>query len=115
METQKCKTPEYGSVSRRFLRVYAMMIGHLVLLYWAVVIPQSRSACVGTADAFYWATVGILLLARHVDIQYLQGRTADGGPASLADWRHYAVFLLVVSTTLWLFVNAVAYLWLPPA
>ena len=113
MDAHKCETPEYDSASGCFLRVYSMMIGHVILLFCALAIFHNRSSFLGVPDAFYWATVGSLLAVRYVDIRYLKGTTADGSPASLADWRRYAVFLLAASTALWLFVNAAARLWQP--
>ena len=114
METQKCQNPEYDSASGCLLRVFWMLIGNLILLFCALGIFQNRSGFLGVADAFYWAAVGSLLAARYVDIRYLQGRTAEGNPASLAHWRRYAVLVCAASTTLWLLVHAAACFWQPP-
>jgi hypothetical protein len=115
MESHKCKDPEYISASGCFLRVYSLMIGHVILLFCALAIFHNPARFLGTPDACFWATVGTLLGARYVDIRYFKGMTAEGKPASIADWRRYAGFLLVVSLALWLFASIAGRLWQPPA
>ncbi len=115
METHECRTPEYDSSFGCFLRVYSLMIGHVILLFCGLAIFHNPSRFLGAPDAYFWATVGTLLGARYVDIRYFKGTTAEGKPASTSDWRRYAVFLLVVSIALWLFVNGAGRLWQPPA
>ncbi len=109
MEEQKYEDHKYDPPAGCFLRVFWMIIGNAILLACAYGILQHRSSLLSKADALYWAIVGSLLAARYVDIQYLYGSTTDGDPATIAHWRRYAVFLVLVATGLWLLVHAVAY------
>jgi hypothetical protein len=104
MEEQK-----YDPPAGCLLRISWMMVGNVVLLFCAYGITEHRSGVLSIADAFYWTLVGSLLAARYIDIRYLYGLTVDGDPASLDDWRRYAVFLVLVATGLWLVLHAVAY------
>ena len=109
MEEQKYEDHKYDPPAGCFLRIFWMIIGNVILLSCAYGIIQHRSSLLSIADAFYWAIVGSLLAARYVDIRYLYGLTAEGDPASMADWRRYAVFLVLVATGLWLVVHAIAH------
>ena len=115
MENQKYEDHKYDPPAGCFFRLFWMMIGNLVLLFCAYFIAQHRSSLLSIADAFYWIVVGSLLAARYVDIRYLYGLTAEGDPASMADWRRYAVLVLIASTGLWLVVHAVAVFYQPAA
>ena len=114
METDKCQHTEYDSPTGCFLRIYSLLIGHVILLFCALAIFHNPSGFLGAADAWFWVLVGTLVVARYVDIRYFKGMTAEGKPASIADWRQYEVFLLVVSLVLWLSANALGHLWQPP-
>ena len=109
MEEQKYEDHRYDPPAGCFLRIFWMIIGNAILLACAYGIVQHRSSLLSIADAFYWAIVGSLLAARYVDIRYLYGLTSEGDPASLDDWRRYAVILVFVATGLWLVVHAMAY------
>ena len=109
MEEQKYEDHKYDPPAGCLLRIFWMIIGNAILLSCAYGIVQHRSSPLSVADAFYWAIVGSLLAARYVDIRYLYGLTVEGDPASMADWRRYAVFLVLVATGLWIAVHAVAH------
>ena len=109
MEEQRYQDHKHDPPAGCFLRLFWMMIGNIVLLLCVYSVIQHRSSVLSIADAFYWAIVGSLLAARYVDIRYLHGTTADGDPATIAHWRRYAVFLVLIATGLWLVAHAIAY------
>jgi len=82
-----------------------MLVGNGILALCAVAIAAG-SSLFGAADLFYWLTVGGLLAARYVDIRYLNGRTAEGKPATPAHWRRYAVILIAVAAAAWIVAHA---------
>lgn len=45
-------------------------------------------------DAAAWLAVGLMLLARRVDIQRFAGRSAQGEPMTMTNWRRYAAILV---------------------
>ena len=55
-------------------------------------------------DAAVLITVGLMIGARRVDITRFGGRTSDGEPATLSDWRRHAAVVLG-STVLGEFVS----------
>ena len=90
-----------------FLRFFWMIVGNAILVFCVVSMVKGRSSLLGLEDAFYWSLVGCLLAARYADIQYFKGQTADGEPASMVDWRRYAVRVGIVSVGLWLVAHAI--------
>jgi hypothetical protein len=109
MEQDKHRDPEYDHPAGCFLRLFWMMIGNMILLLSVVGISRHPTGGLGLADASYWGIVACLLLARYIDIRYFRGLTADGDPATMADWRRYASVLGAVSTGLWLGAHTLAY------
>jgi len=109
MGEQKYEDHKYDPPAGCFLRVFWMIIGNAILLACVYGILQHRSSLFSIADALYWAVVASLLAARYVDIRYLYGLTSEGDPASMDDWRRYAMVPGVVSTGLWLGAHAMAY------
>lgn len=85
------------------VRLFWMGVGNLVLVLAAIGIGQNRAGFTFTGmDLLFWATVLCLLAVRYVDIRYLDGQTADSRPASMSDWRRYALTVLGISLALWL-------------
>ena len=115
MENQKYEDHKYDPPAGCFFRLFWMLVGNAILAICALFIAQNYSGFLTAADAVYWITVGCLLAARYVDIRYLYGLTAEGGPASMAHWRRYAMLVLVASTGLWLVVHVVAVFYQPAA
>ena len=92
------------------LRLFWMMIGNVALAASAFGVAEDSALALGSADAIYWAVVGLLLAARYGDIRYFHGRTTDGSPATMAHWRRYAAVLVAVSTAIWLLAHTLAYM-----
>jgi hypothetical protein len=84
------------------LRLWWMIIGNAVFIFSAVYVAMAgRGWRLSLVDVVYWATVGTLLAARFLDINWYRGSTSSGDPATMAHWRRYAVLLLVISVALW--------------
>ncbi len=109
MENEKYEDQKHDLPAGCLLRFFWMTIGNVIVLFCAYGIIQHRSGVLSIADAFYWASVGCLLVVRYVDIRYLKGLTADGDPASMVHWRRYAVLLGVAATVLWFVAHGIAY------
>ena len=109
MESQKHEDHKRDPPAGCFFRMYWMIIGNALLVFSAFFIAQESYSFFSLVDVLYWAFVGCLLAARYVDIRYLKGLTADGGPASMAHWRRYAVLLGIVSVGLWLVTHGIAH------
>jgi hypothetical protein len=107
-DPQAPEQTSYDPASGCLLRLFWMMLGNLALLAAAYGIVENSAASFGLADVFYWAIVGALLWARYADIRYMNGRTAEGQPATMAHCQRYAVILVAVSTGLWIIAHVLA-------
>ncbi len=91
-------------------RLYWLLLGNVALGVSAIGVFQSRGAWLSARDILYWALVLSLLCVRYADVRYLGGATATGQPASVRDWRRYAVLVLAASAGLWALMHGLAYL-----
>ena len=104
---QRREAPE--GASGCLLRVYWMLLGNALVFLCAYLIVQAEGALT-LVDAVYWLGVAGLLAARYADVRYMQGRTADGQPATMRDWRRYRLGVLGTSAVLWGAAHALGYL-----
>lgn len=81
------------------LRVFWGVIGNIVVYVAWVMIVLTTAPLPSMLDAVVWLTVLLMLIARRVDIVQYSGRTMDGKPATLEDWRRH-VAVLVSATVL---------------
>ena len=100
--------PSSGAVL--LARLYWMFIGTVLLLFLLVFIFEKRPRFPSLHDAAYWVAVASLVIVRYVDIRFLSGKTGEGQPATLADWRRYTVLLGSVGMAAWLLVRAIVHL-----
>ncbi len=99
---EKTNTPFAGC----FCRLIWMLVGIVALLFLGIEIVR-RPGFSGV-DAAAGAVVAGMILARFVDVRYLNGQTADGKPATMADWRRYSVRLAALALVLWGLLHAIA-------
>ena len=90
-------------------RIVWMLLGNVVLVFLALSIYRQQ-AIFTVRDIIYWGIVLLLIIVRYCDIKYLGGRTAQGQPASIIQWRKYAIFLLLIAGGVWLLVHGLAFL-----
>jgi hypothetical protein len=103
--------PVYNQTSGAsvFARIFWILIGNAVLFFLALSIYQKHAA-LSLLDLFYWIIVVLLVVIRYCDIKYLGGLTGQGQPASIAHWRKYSKFLLLITAGAWLVVHALVFL-----
>ena len=104
LNTEQVKHDHLGGC---LLRMFWMIVGNAILAFCVISMIRRDSSFFGLEDALYWSLVGCLLGARYVDIQYFKGQTADGEPASMVDWRRYAVRVGIASVGMWLIAHAI--------
>ncbi|MFZ5831085.1 MAG: hypothetical protein ACOY3P_13420 [Planctomycetota bacterium] len=85
-----------------FFRLFWMLLGNVLLILCALAIFQSAARSLSVADVLYWLVVAALPAARYVDITRYGGKTSDGRPATLTDFRRYAVAVVPVALLIWL-------------
>jgi hypothetical protein len=81
------------------LRMFWMMFGFVGLLILAAFVAKGTAPVV--MDVAYFAVASGIIAVRYVDIAKFKGQTAEGKPATLADWRRYALMMAVISGGLW--------------
>jgi hypothetical protein len=85
-----------------------MAAGNVALLALAWLIFQQHGFSL--LDGAYWAVVALVAGARHADIARFGGTTAEGAPATMRDFRRYALGLLLAAAALWGTVHVVGFL-----
>ena len=80
------------------VRVFWMLGGMAILMYSAIWIAlESASAQLSAVDAVFGAGLFAAILSRYLDIRYFNGTKGTGGPATMSDWRRYAVLIAVTA------------------
>jgi hypothetical protein len=92
-----------------FARIFWALVGNAVVFFVALGIYQ-RHTGLTSLDWAYWITVLLLIVVRYCDIKYLGGLTAKDEPATMAHWRKYAMFLLLIAAGIWLLAHGLALL-----
>jgi hypothetical protein len=82
-----------------FLRLTWMAFGNLALFLCAALVAQG-TVPVLMDIIFFVVAIGIIVV-RYLDITRFKGRTAEDAPATLADWRRYAIWTAVISLGVW--------------
>lgn len=98
-ETTSIPAAQATGCAPALARLTWMLGGNVALFLLAFSIMKRRAFSV--LDGLFWATVAGLILVRYLDVAKLQGKTADGEPASMRHWLRYAVALLAAAAALW--------------
>lgn len=86
------------------VRVYWMFFGFIPMVASIAAIVESTRVP-SAADVAFCASVLSIVLARFYDVTMLNGRTAEGEPATIADWRRHAGWLLAIATIFWIAIR----------
>lgn len=105
-EPQSQGDPKQNEALGCLVRLHWMAFGNAVVIFSLLLIVRNRAGFLSVLDAVFWAAVASMLIMRYVDIRHLHGCTTTGEPASMADWRRYALVLALVSAVAWLLAHA---------
>jgi hypothetical protein len=97
-----------GSGGSLGLRLVWTIVGNAAALFALVGIVVRREMLPSTMDALYWGFVALVIGARFLDVRRYGGTTADGGPATLATWRRFALTVLAVALGAWGVAHGIA-------
>ena len=86
-------------------RVLWLALGNIALLFLLVPIALGRRF--SYLDVIFWGILVALLAIRFADIRFLRGQDADGAPATMADWRRYAVLVVAIAGGAWTVVHII--------
>lgn len=90
------------------LRLFWMLVGHGILYLSLVLIATRHAPLPSYLDAIAGAAVLAMIGARRLDIVRFGGRTVQDEPATVADWRRFALLLTGVAAASWLLAHFVA-------
>jgi hypothetical protein len=91
-------------------RLYWMMFGYAMLLFLLVFLFEKRPDLPSLLDVVCLLVVGSLVGVRFLDVRFLNGRTADGDPATMDHWRRYAGVVGSIGTGAWVATRVLSYL-----
>lgn len=91
------------------IRLFWFFGGNILLLFLLISIFNRRSVTI--SDLGFFIVVACLIISRYVDIRYLNGRTAEGEPATMHHWRKYSAMLLAVSLGIWVLTHVIGRIW----
>lgn len=90
-----------------FARLYWMMLGNAAALMTALAIARMPTWTVSWRDLLFGVFVAGLVVVRWIDIARLGGKTADGAPATLGDWRRFSMIVTGVAFAAWFYAQSV--------
>lgn len=95
------RAPAPAETTRVVPRIIWMAAGPAFVLLSAAVIANGRGSQLGWIDVQLWFAAGVAVLARWLDIRLWNGTTVDHEPATMKDWRAYALRILAVAGGGW--------------
>ena len=82
-------------------RLYWMFGGNVLYCFALVHLAQQHPRFPALMDAVCLVVVVSLVYVRYLDIRHCRGMTGEGQPASMADWRRYALCISAVGVAAW--------------
>ncbi|MFZ2656594.1 MAG: hypothetical protein WAX69_16795 [Victivallales bacterium] len=93
MKTENAPSSENSSGC--LLRLYWMLFGNVIILAAGAMLAKTGNFVL--YGSVYLSLLASLIIARYVDIMYCKGyKSDDSGPATMSDWRKYAVLTFAV-------------------
>ena len=83
------------------VRLAWMIGGTIALVLVARGISQHRGSFLSVSDLVYWLIAAAVFFLRYMDIKKLNGLTATGNPATVADLKRYALLLGGFALAVW--------------
>jgi hypothetical protein len=87
------------------VRLSWVFAGPVVLVGYLAWLLRSDVAATAPASLLFWAVVGLLVLARFVDVTHFRGETSTGTKATLADAKRFAATVVGLSAAAWVGVH----------
>jgi hypothetical protein len=107
-EEPSTHVPDSGGLGC-LVRFAWVIVGHAAILLSLVWLFQNKPAGFTIVDLIFWGAVAFCIGLRFIDVSRLKGLTATGQPASMTDWRRYALIIGVGALVLWSAVHGAAY------
>ncbi|MGI5868459.1 MAG: hypothetical protein ACOX9C_03310 [Kiritimatiellia bacterium] len=89
-----------------FVRLYWMFLGNGLLFVLLCLLLHKNPGIPSWIDVAWFVVAASIVIARYVDIRCLDGQNGDDTkPATLEDWRRYAMIQGSCSVAAWLLVR----------
>lgn len=97
---------EYASLSSFFVRLLWVFAGPVALVGYLAWLLRSEVALAAPASLAFWGLVGLLVVARFVDVKRFRGETSTGGErATLDDAKRFAATVVGLAAAGWVGVH----------
>jgi hypothetical protein len=83
------------------LRVVWMILGHAAILILATIIIADSQGTFTWRDIAIACVAMVVIGARYLDISRYHGETADGAPATMTDFKRYAMKVAIGTPVVW--------------
>jgi hypothetical protein len=93
---------------KTLVRFSWLLIGNIILYFLAFSILVNKSSII--SDFAFWITVVTMIGLRLLDIKVFAGETTENKPATMADWRKYAIKLILFSLLGYILVKGLSHL-----
>ena len=98
--------PEHSSEAGCLIRLYWMFLGNAILFILLAYLFQNRPRFPSLLDGGCLLTLASLVAARYIDIRRFNGANGENSaPATMADWRKYALSLVTGCAAAWLAIR----------
>lgn len=84
------------------LRMYWLAVGYVIAAFLTILIIEQEGDFYTVKDILYWLAVASIILARYADVQFMNGQTAEGAPATIKNWERHSAILGSVAVFVWL-------------
>ncbi len=92
---------EHGSPAGCLVRLAWLLFGPAALFLGAAMIADGRGPHHFGTDLALFGVAAAMVALRYLDIARLEGQRANGGRATMDDFRRYAGLVAVVALMLW--------------
>jgi hypothetical protein len=86
-----------------------MIWGYFPLLYFAKTIIYGKQGMFSLIDLGVLINLIVIVIVRYLDIRYFNGKTGEGTPATMADFRSYALMTTGFFLFMWGMLHYLAY------
>lgn len=88
-------------------RLFWMMLGPMILIVLALNIATIGTSWFTMMDIAFLVVLAFVLAARGIEFLGASPQTATGEPATMDDYRRYALVVLAIGLAIWVVANVV--------
>lgn len=78
-----------------------MLVANAVIFFSAILIVKTSNPALSAFDILFAGGLIASVAARFADIRHFNGTTCTGEPATMLDWRRYAITMVFLMALIW--------------